>query len=530
MMPAEPVEDEVAAFNDSFDQYPFPTLQLGGDGAIRHANPTARDLAARLDGGLRAMLPLYHVTYMAEARKRPETTITACTRAYDTDTVMQWSYRADANADTVMMFAADISSISQFADTLAESHDRLLRSETLLRRFIDHVPLAVAMFDRDMRYLLVSRKWRQDFDFLPDDLVGKPHYQYIPPSEDTRARHTRALAGQPTTPVEIAFIRPDSGATEWLRTQALPWRRDDGEIGGILIFSETITAQKIADAERERRQQRLRVQQKMEALGTLSAGIAHEIGSPVQYISDNLDFLDAAASDLIDLIATYRAALDGAAVSEDARRRVAEAEASVDLPFLRRECASAAAQARAGVETVTRIVGAVKTFANPGGGEPAPSDINAVIRDALLLSSTRWKPVAQVETDLDATLPTVLAHADQLGQALLNILINAVQAVSDANRPGRIAISTRDRGTHVEIRIEDNGIGIPQSRIGRIFEPFFTTRGPGCGSGQGLSIAHAIVARAHGGDIVCESEAGVYTRFIVTLPYRSTASQEALTQ
>lgn len=506
--------------NDVFDQYPFPALVIDGNGDIHHANATARALADRLDGGLGGLLPLYHATYLAEARKRPEATIVACTRAYDPKTVLQWSYRA-GDGDDVAMFAADISGLSQFTDTLTASHDRLLRSETLLRRFIEHVPLAVAMFDREMRYLLTSRKWRQDFDFLPEDLEGRSHYQLIALPETSRARHASALAGEVSPPVEITYVRPDSGATEWLRTQALPWRRDDGEIGGVLLFAEIITARKIADADRERREVQQREQQRLEALGTLASGIAHEIGSPIQYISNNLGFLEGANADLMALIGTYRAAIEGAALSEAARRGIAEAEASIDLPFLRRECADAATQARSGVETISRIVSAVKTFAAPGTIDAGPTDINALIRDTILLCRTRWKPVAEIEADLEPTLPLVLAHADQLGQALLNILGNAMQAIADAERPGLIGIRTRDRGTYVEIRIEDNGIGIPEARIRRIFEPFFTTRAPGSGSGQGLAIAHAIITRAHGGEIECESVPDAFTRFTVSLPYRS---------
>ena len=233
---------------------------------------------------------------------------------------------------------------------------------------------------------------------------------------------------------------------------------------------------------------------------------------------------------LIGLIGVYRSAIEGAPLSEATRNRVAEAEASVDLPFLRRECADAAVQARAGVESVGRIVAAIKAFASPGGADAAPTDINALIRDTVLLSRPRWKPLADLDLDLDPTLPLVLARADQLGQALLNILVNAAQAIADAERPGRIGIRTRNRDSQVEIHIEDNGVGIAENRIGRIFEPFYTTRAPGSGSGQGLAIAHAIVTRAHGGTISCESAPGVFTRFTVTLPYRSPAPPEALSR
>ena len=516
------------AQDDVLDHFPFPALHLRLDGQILHANRAARNLATRLNGGIETLLPLYHVTYVAEARKTPGRAIAACTRAYDPQTVLQWSYQFGPD-DAMSMFAADISGLSHLAEHLADSQHRLLQSESLLRRFIEHVPIAVAMFDREMRYLLASRKWLEDFSFISKDFIGKSHYSKIPIPDVARDRHRRALLGETPPITELQFTRPDSGAQEWVLSQVLPWRRDDGEIGGVLVFAEIITARKIAEEAREQRQATVRQQQKMEALGTLAAGIAHEIGSPIQYINDNLGFLEGATSDLIALIGTYRAALDSAAISKAARARIADAEATVDLPFLRNECASAASQARGGVETIGRIIGAVKTFANPAEEDAAPADINAVIRDALLLSRNHWQPVAETRVDLDDTLPLVLAHADQLGQAILNIVINAAQAIAEAKRPerGTISIRSRDHGSHVAIEIADTGVGIAPQHLGRVFEPFFTTRAPGKGSGQGLSIAHAIVTRAHGGELRVESQPGQPTRFTVSLPYEKSEDRGA---
>jgi PAS domain S-box-containing protein len=518
----------VVAQDESLDHFPFPALHLRPDGHIAGANRAARDLADRIDCGLAELLPLYHATYAAEARKRPGQPIAACTRAYDPETVLQWSYQQGED-DVITMFAADISGLSRLAEHLAESQDRLLQSECLLRRFIDHVPIAVAMFDRDMRYLLASRKWLEDFNFISKDFIGKSHYSLIAIPEAIRARHRRALQGETPPTAEMVFTRPDSGAQEWVHSQVLPWRREDGEIGGVLVFAEVITARKLAEEARERRQATARQQQKMESLGTLAAGIAHEIGSPIQYINDNLGFLEGATADLVALIGTYRAALESATLPETVRRRVAKAEAAADLAFLRTECAAAASQARAGVETIGRIIGAVKTFVNPAEDGAAPADLNAVIRDALLLSRNRWQPVAETRVDLDDTVPLILAHTDQLGQAILNIVVNAAQAISDANRPerGTISVRSRDCGSHVEVEIADNGVGIAPQHLARVFEPFFTTRAPGQGSGQGLSIAHAIVTRAHGGELRVESQPGQSTRFTIVLPYENSAEGKA---
>lgn len=394
--------------------------------------------------------------------------------------------------------------------------------ESLLRRFVEHVPVAAAMFDREMRYLLVSRRWYSDFTFLPRRLEGLCHYDVVPPAEQWRERHRRALAGEDMPPVEVSFVRPDNGQTEWIVTQSLPWTQEDGAIGGILIFAEIVTARREAEAAEEQRQATLRHQQKMEALGTLAGGIAHEINSPIQYISNNLGFLETAVADIVRLVDAYRGALAESSPPPEVKHHIAGAERAADLAFLHAEVGESVRQALAGVRSISRIVTAIKTFSHPGTAERAPVDVNSVIRDAVVVSHNQWKHVAEVEEDLDDSLPAILGHGDQLGQVVLNLIVNALHAIEDAGKPGkgRIRLSSHDRTDGLEIRVEDNGIGVPPHLIDKIFEPFFTTKAPGRGTGQGLSIAHSIVARGHGGTIRCESDPGRYTRFTIRLPYR----------
>ncbi len=231
---------------DPFEHFPFPALRLGTDGTIVYANHAAKSLATHLNEGMDALLPAYHDKYLADALAHPNETLTACARHYDAATVLQWSYRATPDGRAMSMFAADVSGLSRLSETLAPTHPRQERDDhssardSLLHRFIEHVPMAAAMFNKDMRYLLASRRWKSDFDFLPSRLEGLCHYDLIPVPEDWRSRHRRALAGKDTPPVEVLFTRPDTNRGEWLLTQALPWTRDDGKIGGILIFSEII--------------------------------------------------------------------------------------------------------------------------------------------------------------------------------------------------------------------------------------------------------------------------------------------------
>lgn len=522
--------DQAADLGDPLEHYPLPALRTASDGAILYANHAAHRLALRLDGSLDGLLPEYHDKYLAAVLAAPGETVTACTRFYDAATVLQWSYALAPDGHSVSMFAADVGGLTRFSESFIDPQAKGAATayDSLLRRFIEHVPVAAAMFDRDMRYLLASRRWRSDFSFLPERLEGLCHYDLIDVPAAWKERHRRALAGEDMPPVEISLPRPDTGRIEWMITQALPWTREDGTIGGILIFAQIITARKEAEAEAKNRQANLQHQQKMEALGTLAGGIAHEINSPIQYISDNLDFLSGAMRDLSGLVSLYREALNETGPQPQTRSRIAEAEAAIDLPFLAQESGEAIAQALSGVRAISRIVTAIKTFSHPGQADPIPVDINSVIRDAVVVSRNQWKPVAEVEEDLDETIPLILGHGDQLGQVVLNLIVNAMHAIEDANRAGygRIRLSSRACGDHAEIRIEDNGSGIPAHLIGRIFEPFFTTKAPGRGTGQGLSIVHAIVARGHGGEVKVESDPGHFTRFTVSLPYRLTPSTD----
>ncbi|MBN2752389.1 MAG: PAS domain-containing protein [Rhodospirillaceae bacterium] len=512
---------------DPLDHYPLPALRIGVDKSITYANRPALALSTRLHDGMGTLLPERHETYLAHAIASPEENVVACARFYDSNTVLQWSYHLSADGHSVTMFAADVKTLTHPANDTLSSQGTAGASSTrdpLLHRFIEHVPVAVAMFDRNMRYLLVSRRWLEDFDFLPRKLEGLCHYDLHHIPDDWRARHRRALAGEDMPPVEISFTRPDDGRTEWLSTQALPWTRDDGEIGGILIFAQVITARKEAEAAKESQQALLRQQQKMESLGTLSGGIAHEINSPIQYICDNLGFLENAIPDLVTLVSLYHETLSHADLPEEIRRRVQDAEHAIDLSFLSSEGEKAVHQATSGIRAISRIVTAIKTFSHPGHIDPVPVDINSVIRDAVVVSRNQWKHIAEIDEDLDDSMPIFLGHGEQLGQAILNLIVNATQAIEDANKTGlgKIRLHSQAKDDHAEIHIEDNGAGIPAHLIDKIFEPFFTTKAPGRGTGQGLSIAHTIISRGHQGTIHVESDPGHITRFTISLPYRVT--------
>jgi PAS domain S-box-containing protein len=262
--------------------------------------------------------------------------------------------------------------------------------------------------------------------------------------------------------------------------------------------------------------------QKMESIGQLAAGIAHELNTPAQFIGDNVHFLQESLDQMLAVVERCRTAAD---VDRQRALSAIEIEAvleSADFKYLREEVPRAIAQSLDGIARITNIVGAMKEFSHPAV-DRTYVDINRAILSTITVASNEWKYVAEVSTDLDARLSAVPVMPGAFNQVILNLLINAAHAVAEANvdRPdakGSIMLFTRETGAWAEIIVADTGCGIAENIRARIFEPFFTTKQVGKGTGQGLAIAHDIIVKKHGGTIAVESEVGVGTRFVIRLP------------
>jgi PAS domain S-box-containing protein len=265
-------------------------------------------------------------------------------------------------------------------------------------------------------------------------------------------------------------------------------------------------------------EQQLRHSQKLESIGQLSAGIAHELNTPSQFVRDNLLFLKDAYKELLALV-------DKAGDSP----RFAAAAATSDLEYLREEVPRALDQSVDGMNRITTIVRAMKEFSHQGK-EKAAADLNHAIESTITVATNEWKYVADVVFDLDRTLPLVPCVLDEFNRVILNIVVNAAHAIGDvvqqgALGKGTITVSTRRMDDLVEIRIADTGTGMPPDVKARIFEPFFTTKEVGRGTGQGLSIAYAIVVEKHGGSIDVQTERGKGSCFIIRLPLHDSPMQ-----
>jgi signal transduction histidine kinase len=262
--------------------------------------------------------------------------------------------------------------------------------------------------------------------------------------------------------------------------------------------------------------------QKLEAIGQLAAGIAHEINTPIQYIGDNLRFLKLSMESIIAVLKAYKEVIEVTGPKGDTAKKLLETEEKADLDYLLEETPRAIQQSLEGVERISNIVLSVKSFAHPGIQERVQFDINKSIESTVNVSRNAWKYVADMELKLDPNIPLVFGYPGEFNQVILNLIINAVHAIEDAKlktgQKGKITISTSIEKDSVLITIADTGKGIPKEIQHRIFEPFFTTKDPGKGTGQGLAIAHRYIVELHKGQIYFVSEESKGTTFFVKIP------------
>lgn len=269
---------------------------------------------------------------------------------------------------------------------------------------------------------------------------------------------------------------------------------------------------------------------KMESLGTLAGGIAHEINTPIQYIGDNLRFLSDGFGDLKGLIDSYEAVIGKIGEAEGVAAELAaleEEKESADPDYLFGEAVDAAKQSLDGVSQVSRIVLAMKEFAHPRTKEKLPVSLNAIVERATTICRGEWKQNAELEMMLEDDLSEVLGSEGELNQVVLNLVVNASHAIGDSDQAkGHITVTSKSIETGVRLEVRDNGGGVPEEVQDRIFDAFFTTKEVGKGSGQGLAICHDVIVNKHGGSIRFETEAGVGTAFIIDLPFETPAASE----
>lgn len=300
-----------------------------------------------------------------------------------------------------------------------------------------------------------------------------------------------------------------------------------GKLRYVLYCYTDVTEARQTAQDKEKLERELRLSHKLEAVGRLAAGVAHEINTPMQYIGDNVHFLSSAYDDVRNFARQLTFHLDTLAEKfqdPECTAMIRKLEEEADLEFLDQSVAASFQRTLEGVSSVAEIVRPMKEFAYPNDSGLTATDVNRLISNTLAVTRGMYVSAATVITEF-GELTETYCYTGQLSQVLVNLIVNAAQAVEKANqttgRPmGEIRISTCQVDEMIEIKIVDNGCGMTQSVMERIFDPFFTTKEVGKGTGQGLAIAHSIITEKHGGTIIVESELDAFTAFTICIPLR----------
>jgi PAS domain S-box-containing protein len=399
--------------------------------------------------------------------------------------------------------------------------DKLRKAYVQNELLIASISSILINIDENDRIIQWNKMAENTFGIPAEDVIGRLFSESgIQWSEGDVVKHILDCKnnGQPTRIDDVRFTSPD-GKVGFLGITVSPIKGNEKKRPGLLIVGRDVTQRKILESQ-------LVQAQKLESIGQLAAGIAHEINTPTQYVGDNTHFLQDAYGDLCKLMGKYKELLKACKagnVSDDLILDLEATEKKIDLEYLNEEMPKAIQQSLEGIERIAKIVHAMKEFSHPGIDEKTPIDINKAIESTITVARNEWKYVADMVTNYDPTIPLVPCLPSAFNQVILNIIINAAHAIADvvgngANGKGTITISTIHDCDWAEVRIEDTGTGIPEAVRPKIFDPFFTTKEVGKGTGQGLAIAHDIIVKKHGGMITFETEVGKGTTFIIRIP------------
>ena len=393
------------------------------------------------------------------------------------------------------------------------SHDAIMTLEPPTWRFVDANPAALAMFKaRTVAEFALHR---------PSDLSPERQHDGRPTGDAAQAMIQTAM-------------REGCARFEWTHK-----RIDGQEFPASVLLARMERSGKqflqatVRDLSEQRRiETELGHARKLEAVGQLASGIAHEINTPTQYVGDGVHFLKEAFDGYRMLVSQYQRAVEVLKTvggHEELVSEIRETEESIDLPYLEANAPGSFESCQDGVARISTIVRAMKEFAHPDRKEKVPANLNQALQTTLAIAKNEYKYVAEVTTEF-GDLPAVLCHVGDLNQVFLNLIVNAAHAIGDvvgqSGGKGTICIKTSQEGSLARIDIADSGAGIPEAIRQRIFEPFFTTKEVGKGTGQGLAIARSIIVTKHGGSLTFDSEVGKGTTFTIRLPIGDGASSK----
>ncbi len=379
---------------------------------------------------------------------------------------------------------------------------------------------SVVITDLDGNIQYVNPKFIELTGYTQEEAIGKN--PRILKSGNTSAAEYETLwktitSGKPWKG-QFKNINKD-GNIFWEQATISPIKNEKNILTHFLAIKKDITEKILLENQRS-------LSQKMESIGQLAAGIAHEINTPMQYVGDNANFLADAYTSMTQVFNDFTTFLEDGNIHTQIEIHdfYKDKMAEMDLEFIFEEVPEALDQTKTGIERVTKIVRAMKDFAHPGSKEKAYYNLNKGLQNTITISKNEWKYIAEIDKNLDDNLTEVLCLQDELNQVFLNMIVNSAHAIDEKNKKneveelGTITITTIKKDNSAIVKIADTGNGIKQENIDRVFDPFFTTKEVGKGTGQGLAIVHDIIVTKHGGTISVESEIGVGTTFTIELP------------
>jgi PAS domain S-box-containing protein len=415
---------------------------------------------------------------------------------------------------------------------LRQTTERIRERQMLLDNILLNVPYGVSWKTSDLQYLgcnnvfaaLVGLNSPSDIVGLADNELGwtDDYAAWLSGLDRSALEHGSAKLNK-----EYKYVQED-GPPKTFLVSAVPLKNRHGVVEGLLGMYVDISERKEAEEQQRQLEAQLLQSQRLESIGQLAAGVAHEINTPTQFVGDNLRFLNDAIQDLSSIIESFQIAANPDLSVEQKLQAVAEASAcaeGMDAEYLLDEAPRAVVEALEGIERVSTIVRSMKAFSHPESDSMKSVDLNAALETTITVSRNEWKYVAEIEKEFDASLPMVPCFIGEINQAVLNIIVNAAHAIGDAvkedeTRKGLIRLSTTSDSTHAQISIADNGLGIPKDAQKNIFNPFFTTKDIGQGTGQGLAIAHNVIVKKHRGELYFNTTEGEGTEFIIRLPLK----------
>jgi PAS domain S-box-containing protein len=383
--------------------------------------------------------------------------------------------------------------------------DALAHERNVLRTMIDLIPAFIYAKDAQSRFTACNKMVAARMGVTPEEAIGKTDFDFYPRemAEKFYADEQALLkSGKPLLDCEEAGLDTVSGTTRVIVTSKIPLHDANGNLTGIVGTGFDITDRKAAE-------ERMASSDRLESIGRLAAGVAHEINTPIQYLNDSVSFIREGVQELLAYVDKLHAAMPQKPADTD------------DIDYLREELPPAMTRVADGLSRIAVIVRSMKNFSHAGQNEMGEVDLNAAIASTLVIARSEYKDTADLETSY-GEIPRITCHGGQINQVVLNLVVNSAHAIDDFVKKnggrGKISVKTSVEGKHVVIAISDTGGGIPEGIRARIFDPFFTTKEVGRGTGQGLSIVRNVIVKGHGGDLDFDTEPGKGTTFYVRLP------------